>query len=142
MPEHVNDPDPPAGVSTFRGPEAPATAVIVAGGEETRVLLRGLLRLQHCHVVGETEGSTEGLVLLRQHRPALVLIETSLAEGSASALLQAARTLLPGARLVVIGAMDPQSGPAPLEAGIVYLRKPFRIAEFAAAIGRDARPSS
>jgi len=93
-------------------PEAPAaaTAVIVAGNEETRVLLRGLVRLQHFHVVGESEGSTEALHLLREHRPSLVLIETGLAEGSAAALLQAAHALLPASRLVVVGPLDPQGG--------------------------------
>jgi len=124
-------------------PEAPAaaTAVIVAGNEETRVLLRGLVRLQHFHVVGESEGSTEALHLLREHRPSLVLIETGLAEGSAAALLQAAHALLPASRLVVVGPLDPQGGAPTRGERITYLRKPFRIAEFAQAIGREPPPA-
>jgi DNA-binding NarL/FixJ family response regulator len=134
----VNEPGPTAGVSPSRGPEARATAVIVAGNEETRVLLRGLVRLQHFHVVGESEGATEGLQLIRQHRPSLVLIDTSLVEGGPAALLQSASELLPECRLVVVGALDPHGAPAPQGPMITYLRKPFRIAEFAQAIGRNA----
>ena len=114
-----------------------STAVIVAGNEETRVLLRGLVRFQRFHVVGEAEGSTDGLHLIRQHRPMLVLIEAGLSEGSAVALIQATHTFLPTSRIVVVGTVDPQGGPVPKADSITYLRKPFRIAEFALAIGRE-----
>ncbi|MCI4354773.1 MAG: hypothetical protein L3K06_05345 [Thermoplasmata archaeon] len=117
------------------------TAVIVAGGEETRVLLRGLLRLQHFRVVGESEGSTDGLQLVRQHRPGLVLIETNLAEGSALSLLHGIREFLPRSRLVVIGALDREGGPVPDGTADALLKKPFRIAEFAKAIGREESPA-
>jgi DNA-binding NarL/FixJ family response regulator len=133
----VSDPEQATLVANPTAPRAPASAVIVAGNEETRVLLRGLVRLQHFHVVGEADGSTEGLALIRQHRPTLVLIDTGLVEGSAAALIQAAHALLPAARLVVVGPLDPQGGPAPQAESITYLHKPFRIAEFAQAIGRE-----
>ena len=98
------------------------------------MLLRGLLRLHHCRVVGESEGSTRALELLRQHRPGLVLLETSLAEGSASALVRQAIEFLPNVRLVVIGAFDPHGEPPPPASVVTYLGRPFRIAEFARAI--------
>jgi DNA-binding NarL/FixJ family response regulator len=126
---------PPSAVALATG-----TAVIVAGNEETRVLLRGLVRLQHFHVVGEAEGSTDGVKLLHEHRPELVLIETGLVEGSAATLVQTAHALLPTARVVVVGSLDPQGGAAPHGERITYLRKPFRIAEFAHAIGRELPP--
>ncbi len=133
----MSDLEGPNRPATPSGPPPSTTAVIVAGGEETRVLLRGLLRLQHFLVVGESEGSTEGLQLVRQHRPGLLLIETNLSEGSATALLRGAREFLPRCRLVVIGTLD-REGERPSESvADAVLRKPFRIAEFARAIGRD-----
>jgi response regulator RpfG family c-di-GMP phosphodiesterase len=137
----VSEPERTTLISASSRPPASATAVIVAGNEETRVLLRGLVRLQHVHVVGEAEGSTEGLQLVQLHRPTLVLIEASLLEGSAATLIQAAHSLLPASRLVVVGTVDPQGGPTPRADSIAYLRKPFRIAEFVQAIGRNP-PSS
>ena len=136
----MSDTSPPAGPPAAPPGGAPDTAVIVAGGEETRVLLRGLLRLQHFRVVGESEGSTDGLQLVRQHRPGLVLIETNLAEGSALALLHGVRELLPRSRLVVIGSLDREGGALPDGTADAHLKKPFRIAEFAHAIGRDEPP--
>ena len=40
------------------------SAVVVAGDEETRVLLRGLLRLHHFRVDGEAEGATQAIELI------------------------------------------------------------------------------
>ena len=62
-----------------------ATAIVVAGDEETRVLLRGLLRLHHFRVEGEAEGATHALELVRDRRPSLMVTDVTLAEGSATA---------------------------------------------------------
>jgi hypothetical protein len=58
-------------------------------------------------------------------------------------LIASAHNLLPTSRIVVVGRLDPQGGPALQDPGITYLRKPFRIAEFALAVGRkDERAPS
>ncbi|MCI4360306.1 MAG: hypothetical protein L3J91_01240 [Thermoplasmata archaeon] len=58
-------------------------------------------------------------------------------EGSAASLANDAHELLPASRLVIVGGLDPHGGPGPQGEGITYLRKPFRIAEFASAVGRS-----
>jgi DNA-binding NarL/FixJ family response regulator len=112
------------------------TAVVVAGDEETRVLLRGLLRLHHFRVEGEAEGAQEALELLRERRPALLLADVNLAEGSPASLVGDARALLPELRIVLVA---PVSRPPPLTAGgtkgpDVVLLRPFRIRQLAEAL--------
>jgi DNA-binding NarL/FixJ family response regulator len=112
------------------------TAVVVAGDEETRVLLRGLLRLHHFRVEGEAEGAGQALELLRDHRPSLLLADVNLAEGSPAALVGDARALLPQLRIVLVA---PASRPPPLTAGgargpDVVLLRPFRIRQLAEAL--------
>lgn len=112
------------------------TAVVVAGDEETRVLLRGLLRLHHFRVEGEAEGATQALELLRDHQPTLLLADVNLAEGSPAALVGDARALLPRLRIVLVA---PASRPPPLTAGgargpDVVLLRPFRIRQLAEAL--------
>lgn len=116
------------------GEANPSTAIVVAGDEETRVLLRGLLRLHHFRVDGEAEGSTEALELIRHHRPALLVVDVNLAEGSATSLLQQARSLVPTLRTILVA---PSSRPPPAGTGPsvdVVLLRPFRIRQFADAL--------
>lgn len=114
------------------------SAVVVAGEEETRVLLRGLLRLHHCRVVGEAEGATHALDLVRDHRPPLLLVDAKLAEGSAEALLQAIRSMDPRPRVILVA--------PPTRAGLegppadAVLHRPFRIREFSDALGEHLSP--
>lgn len=120
------------------------TAVIVAGDEETRVLLRGLLRLHHCRVDGEAEGATQSLELLREHQPSLVVVDVNLAEGSASPLVAEARKLLPKARIILVAPAS-RPPPAPADPALgphVVLLRPFRIRQFAEALFPEGpRPS-
>lgn len=114
----------------------PSTAIVVAGDEETRVLLRGLLRLHHFRVDGEAEGGSQALELLRDHRPSLLVADVNLAEGNATSLVAAARALLPTLRVILVApasrppptAADPAHGPD------VVLLRPFRIRQFADAL--------
>jgi len=112
------------------------TAIVVAGDEETRVLLRGLLRLHHFRVDGEAQGSTEALQLLEDHRPALLVADVSLAEGSAAALVTGARALLPSLRIILVApaSRPPTPGPDPSREPDVVLLRPFRIRQFAEAL--------
>jgi DNA-binding NarL/FixJ family response regulator len=108
---------------------------VVAGDEETRVLLRGLLRLHHFRVDGEAEGATQALELVRHHHPCLLVVDINLAEGSPHHLLEEARSLVPSVRTILVA---PASRPPPPE-GLasspdVVLLRPFRIRQFAEAI--------
>ncbi len=113
---------------------AAATALVVAGDEETRVLLRGLLRLHHFRVDGEAEGVAQALEFLRDRPPTLLVVDLNLAEGTASTLLHEARGIAPRVRTVLVA---PSSRPLPADVGPaadVTLLRPFRIRQFADAI--------
>jgi DNA-binding NarL/FixJ family response regulator len=122
-------------LSDSEGPTS-ATAVVVAGDEETRVLLRGLLRLHHFRVDGEAEGATHALELLRDHRPALMVADVNLAEGSPSALVADARAILPRLRVILVAPASRPPTPAPdaSHRPDVVLLRPFRIRQFAEAL--------
>jgi DNA-binding NarL/FixJ family response regulator len=113
-----------------------ATAIVVAGDEETRVLLRGLLRLHHFRVDGEAEGATHALELLRDRRSALMVADVNLAEGSPSALVADARAILSQLRVILVAPAS--SPPTPFPDAVhrpdVVLLKPFRIRQFAEAL--------
>ncbi len=118
------------------------TAVVAAGDEETRILLRGLLRLHHFRVDGEAEGSAQALALLRDHRPALLVTDVNLAEGSSTALVAEARTTLPSLRVILVApASRPPPAPPPGTGPHVVLLRPFRIRQFAEAVLPGAGPT-
>ncbi|MGP8078674.1 MAG: response regulator [Thermoplasmata archaeon] len=109
---------------------------MAAGDEETRVLLRGLLRLHHFRVDGEAEGASQALALLRTHRPELLLADVNLAEGSPAALVADARAIDAKLRVIVVA---PASRPPPVmgvagQGPDVVLLRPFRIRQFAEAV--------
>ncbi len=116
-------------------PPPPQTAVVVARDEETRILLRGLLRLRHFRVLGEAEGSTHAIELLQTNSPSVLVVDASLAEGSASALIREARRAVPSTRIVLVGlpgstGAPPATSPEP----DAVLPRPFRISQFEAAV--------
>jgi CheY-like chemotaxis protein len=110
-------------------------ALVVAGDEETRVLLRGLLRLHHFRVDGEADGATQAIALLTTHAPALLVVDVSLAEGSPQLLLREAKRLLPQLRTILVApaSRPPPPDPASPPPDVVLLR-PFRIRQFAEAL--------
>jgi CheY-like chemotaxis protein len=122
------------------GQSASATAIVVAGDEETRVLLRGLLRLHHFRVDGEAEGASQALELIRHHRPGLLVVDVNLAEGSSMTLLADARTAVPTLRTILVAptSRPPPNGPHP--AIDVVLLRPFRIRQFAEALNPAGPP--
>jgi DNA-binding NarL/FixJ family response regulator len=122
---------------------ASSSAVVVAGDEETRVLLRGLLRLHHFRVDGEAEGATQGLDLVREHRPTLLVADVNLAEGSSTHLVTESRRLAPEMRVVLVApASRPPAAPAGTDSGPdVVLLRPFRIRQFAEALLPSASKS-
>jgi DNA-binding NarL/FixJ family response regulator len=113
-----------------------SSAVVAAGDEETRVLLRGLLRLHHFRVDGEAEGATQCLELIREHHPSLLVADVNLAEGSSSTLVAEARRAAPLLRVILVA---PASRPPTVaserdKAPDVVLLRPFRIRQFAEAL--------
>jgi len=116
--------------------------VVVAGDEETRVLLRGLLRLHHFRVDGEAEGVSPAIELIGVHRPSLLVVDASLAEGSVGPLIGQARKLVPGLRVILVApASRPTSLPDdPTQHPDVLLLRPFRIRQFAEALARPGAP--
>lgn len=114
---------------------SPRTAVVVARDEETRILLRGLLRLRHFRIVGEAEGSTEAAELVRLHQPKVLVVDASLAEGSAGSLIRTARQIAASTRIVLVGPPGPNSStPAISPAPDATLPRPFRIHDFERAV--------
>ncbi len=114
-----------------------ASAIVVAGDEETRVLLRGLLRLHHYRVIGEAEGSTEGTKLLRTHPPSVMVVDAALAEGSFPVLIREARLLRPEMRVVLVTPTPVRAGdgtPKGADGPDATLTRPFRLADFLAAL--------
>lgn len=123
------------------------TAILVAGDEETRVLVRSLLRLHHVRVDGEAEGATHALELVRGHRPSFMVVDVNLAEGSSTALIADARAILSRLRVILLAPASHPPELAPEEAARpdVVLLRPFRIREFAGALlepepGHEPRP--
>jgi DNA-binding NarL/FixJ family response regulator len=112
------------------------TAIVAAGDEEIRVLLRGLLRLHHVRVEGESEGATQALELVKELRPSLLVVDVNLAEGSSASLIADARATVPGLRAVLVA---PSSRPPPAPTGSAgpdaVLLRPFRIRQFVDALG-------
>jgi len=123
-----------------------SNAIVVAGDEETRVLLRGLLRLHHFRVDGEAEGLSPAVELLRAHHPALLVVDASLAEGSVPPLISQARSIVPGIRVILVAPTSrPPATPAdPVQRPDSLLLRPFRIRQFAEALARPSpgRPAA
>lgn len=114
-----------------------ASAIVVAGDEETRVLLRGLLRLHHYRVIGEAEGSTEGTELLRTHPPSVMVVDAALAEGSFPVLIREARLLRPEMRVVLVTPTPVRPGdgtPKGADGPDATVTRPFRLADFLNAL--------
>ncbi|HTZ61688.1 MAG TPA: hypothetical protein VMC82_03485 [Thermoplasmata archaeon] len=120
----------------------PASAVVVAGDEETRVLLRGLLRLHHFRVEGEAEGATQCLELIREHHPSLLVADVNLAEGSPTVLVSEARRAAPKLRVILVAPASRPPAPASDGGPDVVLLRPFRIRQFAEALLPANSPAS
>lgn len=111
------------------------TAIVASGDEETRILLRGLLRLHHVRVEGEAPGGRGALELIERVHPSLLVVDVDLSEGSWNELLAGARTRVPGLHVILIAPSARPPPPAPPGKGPdVTLLRPFRIRAFADAL--------
>ena len=128
---------PPAEAPGMDPPVPAPTAVVVAREEETRILLRGLLRLRHFRVLGEAEGSTHATELIRSEAPGVLVVDASLAEGSVTSLIRTTREVAPGTRIVLVGPFGRESSPPASDAEAdAVLPRPFRISQFEEALVR------
>ncbi|MGA7922724.1 MAG: response regulator [Thermoplasmata archaeon] len=111
------------------------TAVVAAGDEETRVLLRGLLRLHHYRVIGEAEGLTRAMEFIQAHHPSVLVTDVNLAEGSSTRLIEESKRSSPDLRVILV---TPAARPPPTPEGSVtpdvVLPRPFKIRQFAEAL--------
>lgn len=124
-----------------RSEPVPPTAVVVAGDGETRVLLRGLLKLHRFRVLGEADGSSDGDELVRRHLPSLLVVDATLVEGTLGGLIRSARARSSRTRIVLI---RPNGRLPPLEADTApdsTLIRPFRVQEFLEAVGNPPPPA-
>ena len=116
-------------------PGAERSAVVVAPDDETRVLLRGLLRLHRIRVVAETDEPRRGAELAQEHRPQLLVVEIGPLRPPLGDLVARSRHAVPGIRVVVVtstGATSP-GVPGLREADAVLIR-PFRVQTFGEAL--------
>jgi CheY-like chemotaxis protein len=118
-------------------PTPAPTAVVVAADEETRVLLRGLLRLHRVRVVGESDGLRGALELLRTHQPPFLIADSMLTEGSIAELVERGREAAPGIKVILVA---PSNRATPGGRPDVVLLRPFRIRQLAEALGAPPLP--
>lgn len=117
-------------------PAGSPTAVVAAGDEETRVLLRSLLRLHQVRVDGEARGVSYALDILRRVRPKLLVVDTVLEDGTWPDLLLRARSLSPQLRFILVAAEAPDGRAVPgAPTPDAVLIRPFRIRAFSDALG-------
>lgn len=124
-------PAPPPG-----GPFATApSAIVLASDEETRVLLRGLLRLNHYRVIAESDDPRQIADLVATQRPQLLVADTGPMQTPVHELLQKTRSSVTDLRIVVVTG----AGKAGLSSGGIreadaVLVRPFRVSQFAEAV--------
>jgi len=128
---------PPAVAPPLTAPAGAAPAVILGGSEDTRLLLRGLLRL-HRHRILLEGPSTDGIDGLPSSTEPKVLVldagataDTAWAESLASVLQRRADLRA----LVILPASDPALEARARAAGArAVLVRPFAIREFVEAV--------
>jgi DNA-binding NtrC family response regulator len=111
-------------------------ALVVSGSTEIRILLRGLLRLHRVRDVREARGEREAVDHLAAAPPGLILLDSTLEDGELPALFTALRQQAPGARIVLVSRDPIPEGLRP----DAFLQRPFKLAQFADAIGPDGSP--
>jgi CheY-like chemotaxis protein len=125
----------PTGVGAG-GPNGMAEIVIAGGTEETRILLRGLVRLHRHQVVAEGTGVEVLANLPKSPAPRLVLVDVDLEQdGWGSGIADAWRDH-PDLRIILIArSRSPRLEARAKELGVaVLLRSPFAIHELVDAI--------
>lgn len=119
--------------------QPPRTAVVAGGEEDTRVLLRGLLRLHHFRVLGEARGLDDTLALLATTSPRLLLADGTLSEGTPEELSRKVKERFPEVWLVLVLPGTATAGPPSLRGPDAIVQRPFRVADFDEAVRGGSR---
>jgi AmiR/NasT family two-component response regulator len=139
--EHAPRAEVPAG-RTAPSVDRPIIATVIVGGtEETRLLLRGLVRLHHHRVLGET-ASAEGLEETDPDDPAKVLILVCDGEGDDwPHELATARTRQPGlVALLIVQERSAELLTRARRMGVkAVLNRPFAIRDLVGSVEAVAR---
>jgi PAS domain S-box-containing protein len=116
------------------GKAAGARVLIVDDDDDVRAFLAESLEGFGCTVVSAGSGA-QGLEVLRESRPDLALIDYAMPGMNGAEVARAARKLHPGLPIVfVTGYAETEQLEAVLGGDVPVLRKPFTLAELAAAV--------
>jgi hypothetical protein len=117
-----------------------ADVAIVGGSEETRLLLRGLVRLHHHRVISEGAGPESLAELPTEPAALVVLIDADIEQPEWADPIQAALRGPSGRRAILISpARSPRIESRSKELGFsALLRRPFAVHELVEAIAPPA----
>jgi CheY-like chemotaxis protein len=117
-----------------RGSAAGARILIVDDDDDVRAFLAESLEGLGCTIVSAASGE-QGLEALRTNRPDLVLLDYAMPGMNGAQAARAARELHRGLPIVfVTGYAESEQLEAALGGDVPVLRKPFTLAELAAAV--------
>jgi two-component system, chemotaxis family, chemotaxis protein CheY len=88
------------------GRERPARVVVIDDSVDLRGLLRFALSRAGMNIVGEAGDGSEGIEVVREERPDLVLLDLSMPVMDGVEALPQIRELVPDARIIVFSGFD------------------------------------
>lgn len=117
--------------------EATSNVVIVGGSDETRLVLRGLLRLHQHRVLGEARAPEAAFDLLAKAPDPVLLLDAEVDQPSWTDFVSEARRRYPAARIVLLtGSRSARVDSQAKALGVSALvRRPFAIQELLNAVG-------
>jgi DNA-binding NtrC family response regulator len=121
-----------------------ANVVIVGGGEEAQLILRGLLRLHQHRVIGAGLSGAAALEALRHTSDPVLLIDSDSTDPAWADFVPEARRANPACRVVLLtpsrsARLDNQARSLGVAA---LVRRPFAIQELLSAVGPSSPPGS
>ncbi|HEU0097605.1 MAG TPA: PAS domain-containing protein [Allosphingosinicella sp.] len=126
--------DAGGGKRAFSRNAAGARVLIVDDDDDVRAFLAESLEGFGCTVVSAASGA-QGLDALREQRPDLALVDYAMPGMNGAEVARAAREIHPGLPIVfVTGYAESEQLEAALGGNVPILRKPFTLAELAAAV--------
>ena len=113
---------------------------VIGGNDETREVLRAILRLHHHRVKGEGRGCRDAQRLLQGGFAGVLIVDAELADGSWAEILESARRATPRIASILVSPFygdEFEEKARKLGAGAVLLR-PFEIPELLDALSKAA----
>lgn len=116
----------------------PLRTLIVDDSIATRMLLKDMLESAGHQVVAEAENQAEALQAYAEHKPDVMTLDLSLAQGDGLSVLKAIRQLDGNAKVVVISGNSQQKVLEMIRAAGAagFLAKPFKIDDLISAVER------